>query len=158
MSEDSIRDIEWLMHEAQKEAVKAEEKGEVPVGAIIVDSLGRIVSKGHNLKETKNNACLHAEIVAIEEASKKINNWRILDHTLIVTLEPCPMCLYAAISARIKKIIFGAYDPKGGALSLGYHFHLDDRLNHKVEIIGGINHFENSAKLSHFFKHKRSSY
>jgi len=146
------------MSEALKEANEAYRLDEVPVGAVIVDSDGVIISRAHNLKETNNNPCGHAEILAIQEAANRLSNWRLLDSSIFVTLEPCPMCLSAISQARISKLIFGAYDSKGGALSLGYNFYSDKRLNHNFSVIGGINHFECSKILSDFFKQKRLNY
>ena len=100
----------------------------------------------------------HAEVLSLIEGGKKLNNWRLSDCTLYVTLEPCPMCLSAMVQARLGLCVFGAYDPKGGALSLGYHMHQDKRLNHQFKIMGGIRHFETSRLLSTFFKQRRNTY
>ncbi len=146
------------MGTALLEAEKAYNLGEVPVGAVVIDSIGSIVSTAHNLKEKNKDASAHAEILALRAAAEKIKNWRLNEHTLIVTLEPCPMCMAAMNSFRIKKLIFGAYDSKGGALSLGYNSHKDSRLNHSFEVTGGIMHYECSNMLSQFFKERREQY
>lgn len=148
----------WLMDEALREAESAYHKDEVPVGALVVDSCGVVLSQAHNLKEKTNNPCGHAEILAIIQAGKKINNWRLLQCSLYVTLEPCPMCLSALVQARIEHLYFGAYDAKGGALSLQYNFHKDQKLNHSFTVLGGLRHLECSKLLSTFFKEKRTGY
>jgi tRNA(adenine34) deaminase len=158
MSKNIFQDRLWLMDEALIEAEKAYRLNEVPIGAVVVDSSGAILSRSHNLKEKTNNPCGHAEVLAIIEAAKKVNNWRLLDCSLYVTLEPCPMCLSAMIQARIGTLIFGAYDPKGGSLSLNYNFYKDKKLNHSLPIIGGLRHFECSKLLSSFFREKRTGY
>jgi len=154
----NVSDQLWLMEEALKEADVAYREGEVPIGAIIVDSKGTIIAKAHNEKESANNPCGHAEILAIKKAAKHLNNWRLIETSLIVTLEPCPMCLAAMVQARIGSLYFGAYDPKGGAISLNYNLHKDKRLNHQFQVTGGIRHFECSRLLSNFFKERRSNY
>jgi len=154
----NVTDQLWLMDEALKEAEKAYREDEVPIGAIIVDEKGNVLARAHNQKEKVHNACGHAEILAIMEASKKLSNWRLTNCALYVTLEPCPMCLSAMVQARIGKLFFGAYDPKGGALSLNYNFYKDRKLNHSFPVLGGLRHFECSKILSTFFKEKRTNY
>lgn len=153
-----LTDHLWLMDEALIEADKAYRQDEVPIGAVVADSRGIILSKAHNIKERTHNPCGHAEVLAIMEAAKKIGNWRLLDCNLYVTLEPCPMCLSAMVQARIGTLYFGAYDPKGGALSLNYNFYKDQKLNHSFSVVGGLRHFECSKLLSTFFREKRASY
>jgi tRNA(adenine34) deaminase len=148
----------WFMEEALKEADKAYREDEVPIGAVVVDSAGVILARSHNHKEKAHNPCGHAEILALIEAAKKKANWRLTDCALYVTLEPCPMCLSALVQARIGHLYFGAYDPKGGSLSLNYNFYKDSKLNHNFSVTGGLRHFECSRILSTFFKEKRSSY
>lgn len=154
----NLSDHLWLMDEALIEADKAYKENEVPIGAVITDELGNIISRSHNRKEKAHNPCGHAEIIAITEAAKKLSNWRLLNCSIYVTLEPCPMCLSALVQARISKLYFGAYDPKGGALSLNYNFYKDQKLNHSFPVLGGLRHFECSKLLSTFFKEKRSGY
>ncbi len=154
----SIADQLWLMEEALIEADKAYREDEVPIGAVIVNAEGIIIAKAHNKKEKINNPCGHAEILAITEAAKKIGNWRLINCSLLVTLEPCLMCLSAMIQARIGTLYFGAYDPKGGSLSLNYNFYKDQKLNHSFPVIGGVRHFECSKLLSQFFREKRANY
>jgi tRNA(adenine34) deaminase len=154
----SIKDHLWFMGLALEQAELAYRAQEVPVGSILVSPAGDILSRQYNLKETHFNPAGHAEIQAVTEGGKKLQNWRLSDCTLYVTLEPCPMCLSALVQSRVKLCVFGAYDAKGGALSLGYHLHQDRRLNHQFSIMGGIRHFECSKLLSQFFKERRSGY
>lgn len=158
MIKGTIQDHLWFMNIALEEAELAYKAHEVPVGAVIVSPDGQVVAKSFNLKETVFNPTGHAEILCIQEAGKKLQNWRLSDCTLYVTLEPCPMCLSAMVQSRVKQCVFGAYDSKGGALSLGYHMHQDKRLNHQFAMLGGIRHFECSRLLSQFFKERRSTY
>ena len=150
-----IKDAQYLMGLALEEAEKAYRSDEVPVGAIVTDKSGKILSVSHNNRENSGNPCGHAEILAIMEAARSRPNWRLEGCRLFVTLEPCLMCLGAAIQSRLDIIGFGAYDPKGGALSLNYNFYKDQRLNHSVAVIGGIRHYECAGILSRFFKEKR---
>ena len=154
----SLQDHLWFMNIALEEAELAYKAGEVPVGAVLVSATGAILSKKFNLKETQFNPTGHAEILCLEDAGKKSQNWRLTDCTLYVTLEPCPMCLSAMVQSRLKQCIFGAYDSKGGALSLGYFLHQDKRLNHQFSVFGGVRHFECSRLLSQFFKERRTNY
>lgn len=154
----SISDHLWFMTMALEQAELAYRAQEVPVGAVLISPNGEILSKQFNLKESHFNPTAHAEILAIAEGAKRLQNWRLSDCTLYVTLEPCPMCLTALVQSRVKQCVFGAYDAKGGALSLGYHLHKDKRLNHQFSVLGGIKHFECSKLLSQFFKERRTSY
>lgn len=154
----SLTDHMWFMQIALEQAELAYRAQEVPVGALLVSPTGEILSRQHNLKESHFNPVAHAEILAITEGAKKLQNWRLSDCYLYVTLEPCPMCLTALVQARVKACVFGAYDQKGGALSLGYHLHRDKRLNHQFSVLGGVMHFECSRILSQFFRERRSSY
>lgn len=146
--------LEKFMKEALKEARKAFEKEEVPIGAVIVRN-GKIIAKAHNLRETKKQACAHAEILAIEKACKKIGAWRLENCELYVTLEPCPMCAGAIINSRIKKIYIGAMDEKGGAVGSKINLLKDVKLNHSVEVETGILNEECSKILKDFFKKLR---
>ena len=154
----TVSDHLWYMGLALEEAELAYRAQEVPVGAVLISPEGDVLSKQHNLKETHFNPTGHAEILTLIDAAKKLQNWRLSDCTLYVTLEPCPMCLTAMVQARVKQCIFGAYDPKGGALSLGYYIHQDKRLNHQFAMVGGIKHFECSKLLSQFFRERRTGY
>ncbi len=154
----SVSDHLWFMSIALEQAELAYKSQEVPVGAVLVSPSGEILSKEHNLKESQFNPVAHAELLALTEGAKKIQNWRLSDCILYVTLEPCPMCLAGMIQGRIRQCVFGAYDKKGGALSLGYKLQSDKRFNHHFSVMGGIKHFECSRLLSQFFKEKRSNY
>ena len=141
---------EKYMKEALKEAQKAYEKLEVPVGAIIVKD-GKIVARAHNLKETKNDTTKHAEISAIEKASKKLGNWRLIDCEMYVTLEPCPMCAGAIVNSRIKKVNIGAMDEKTGACGSKLNLLQDFNFDTKVDMESGILENECRELLQKFF-------
>lgn len=143
-----------FMRLAVAQAKLAAKADEVPVGAVIVKN-GEVISKAHNLKEKKNCAIFHAEMVAIERAAKKLDNWYLEDCEMYVTLEPCAMCAGAIINSRLKAVYFGAYDPKAGAVNSLYNLLSDKRLNHTVETEGGIMEEECALLLSDFFKRKR---
>jgi len=140
---------EEYMREALALAKKAFELGEVPVGAVAVWD-GKIVGRGMNLRETDKNALRHAEITAIDEACKNLGGWRLWKCDLYVTLEPCPMCAGAIINSRVKRVIYGASDPKAGSCgSLTNLFEMP--YNHKPEVVSGVLEEECSALLSEFF-------
>ena len=141
---------EKFMKEALKEAQKAYKKLEVPVGAIIVKD-GKIVARAHNLKETKNDTTKHAEILAIEKASKKLGNWRLIDCEMYVTLEPCPMCAGAIVNSRIKKVNIGAMDEKTGACGSKLNLLQDFNFDTKVDMESGILENECRELLQKFF-------
>lgn len=143
-----------FMEEAVKEAKKAEARGEVPIGAVIVRE-ERIVGRGHNLRETTKDATAHAELIAIRNASETLNAWRLLDCTLYVTLEPCPMCAGAIVQARIPRVVFGAYDPKAGCAGTLMNLLQDARFNHRAEVISGIMEDLCGKLLSDFFRRLR---
>lgn len=143
------------MKEAIKEAIKAGKKGEIPVGAVIVYN-GKIISKGRNKREKTQNALLHAEIVAINKACKKLHSWRLENADIYVTLEPCPMCAGAISNARIKRVFYSASDNSDSREIIDKIFS-STRLNHKVELIQGEYQTESSKLLSDFFKSKRLS-
>lgn len=143
-----------FMSEAIKQAKKAASIGEVPIGAVIVQN-GKIIARGYNKRETKKNALLHAEIDAINKACKKLGGWRLPDCEIYVTLEPCPMCMGAIISARIDRLYFGAYDEKSGAASSVCD--LSQLLPHKVLTQGGVMEEECKAILTDFFKELRKN-
>ena len=142
------------MKEALKEAEKAYSKLEVPVGAVIVKE-GKIIARAHNLKETKKDTTKHAEILAIQKASKKLEAWRLTDCEMYITLEPCSMCMGAIINSRIKKIYIGTMDPKTGACGSLMNMNDDYTFNHKVEIEIGILREECESILKRFFKELR---
>ncbi|MEA5026864.1 tRNA-specific adenosine deaminase [bioreactor metagenome] len=141
---------------ALKEAQKALAKGEVPVGAIIVLN-GKIIARAHNLKAVSRQATHHAEILAIQKASRKIGDWRLDDSEMYVTLEPCPMCAGALIQSRIRRVIFGAYDPKGGSVVSCQRMFDVPGYNHYPEVTAGVLEKDCSLILSDFFKKMRKS-
>lgn len=145
---------EKFMKEALKEAKKAYEKLEVPVGAVIIKD-GKVIARAHNLKETKVDTTKHAEIIAIQKASKKLNSWRLLDCEMYVTLEPCSMCAGAIINSRIKKIYIGTMDKKTGAAGSVFNLFKDYKFNHIVEIKTGILKEDCENILKDFFKELR---
>ena len=145
---------EKFMKEALKEAQKAYSKLEVPVGAVIVKD-DKIIARAHNLKETKTDTTKHAEILAIQKASKKLKSWRLIDCEMYITLEPCPMCAGAIINSRIKKIYIGTQDQKTGAAGSVLNLFDDYIFNHKVETETGIMQEECEKTLQEFFKELR---
>ena len=151
-----MEDKEKYMKQALKEAQKAFDIMEIPVGAIIVKN-GKIIARAYNQKETKNDTTKHAEILAIQKASKKLKSWRLLDCEMYVTLEPCSMCAGAIINSRIKKIYIGTMDEKTGAAGSVFNLFKDYTFNHNVEVETGIIQFECENILKLFFKKLRKS-
>ena len=147
---------EKFMMEALKEAKKAYDKLEVPVGAVIVKE-GKSITRAHNLEETKTDTTKHAEILAIQKASRKLKSWRLLDCDMYVTLEPCSMCAGAMINSRIRKIYIGTQDAKTGAVGSVFNLFNDYTFNHKVEAETGILKDECENILQQFFKELRKS-
>ena len=145
---------EYFMKEALKEAEKAYKKLEVPVGAIIVKD-EKIIARAHNQKETKTDTTKHAEILAIQKASKKLKSWRLIDCEMYVTLEPCTMCAGAIIHSRIKKVYIGAMDEKTGAVGSVLNLFEDYKFNHKPEVEKGILKEDCESLLKQFFKELR---
>jgi len=146
---------EDFMREALKEARRAFEEEEVPVGAVIVKD-GEILARAHNLREKLNDPTAHAELIAIRLAAAKLNSWRLLDTTLYATVEPCPMCAGAIVLARVKRLVFGATDPKAGAAGTLMNLLDDGRLNHQVEVTGGVLEEESRELLRAFFLQRRN--
>ena len=145
---------EKFMWQAIKEAQKAYSLGEVPVGAIIVKD-NKIVARAYNRKETGKDTTKHAEILAIQKASKKLETWRLLDCEMYVTLEPCSMCAGAMIQSRLKKVYIGAMDPKTGACGSVLNLLQDYKFNHQVEVESGVLEVECEELLKQFFKELR---
>ncbi len=145
---------EFYMLEALKEARKAEEMHEVPIGAVIVVD-GKIIARAHNLRETTQNAITHAELLAIEMACKVVGSWRLEDAELYVTLEPCPMCSGAILLSRINKVYYGAADPKAGCAGTLMNLLDDERFNHQCEVHGGILEDQCGSILTNFFRNLR---
>lgn len=145
---------EMFMNRALELAAECAAADEVPVGAVVVKD-GRIIAEGGNFKERELNAVRHAEIVALERASQAVGNWWLEDCDLYVTLEPCPMCAGAMINARIRRLVFGAYDPKTGAAGSKVDLFEKGLFNHDVEVTGGVLAERSAALLGEFFKRKR---
>ncbi|GIP19015.1 tRNA-specific adenosine deaminase [Paenibacillus montaniterrae] len=142
---------EFWMREAIAEAKKAERLGEVPIGAVVVKE-GVIIGRGHNLRETQHNPISHAEIIAIQQASQVLDAWRLLDCTLYVTLEPCPMCAGAIVQSRIKRVVFGTHDPKAGCAGTLMNLLQEPRFNHETELTGNVLQEECADLLTQFFR------
>lgn len=146
----------YWMKKALRLAAWAEKKGEVPVGAILLDKDGKLLSVGINLRESYQNPLFHAEMVAISRASKKIKNWRLVGAHLIVTLEPCVMCAGAIVQSRIKNLTYGLADKKGGGVESLYSIPQDKRLNHRVATCELLESDESIRLLKNFFNKKRN--
>ena len=139
---------------AVRQAVRAAEEDEVPVGAVVVHR-GRVIGTGYNQREQLNDPTAHAEMIAITQAAAHLQTWRLTQCALYVTLEPCPMCAGAILNSRIERLVFGAPDPKAGAVQTLYQLLDDPRLNHRVSVTGGVLHRECGELLSQFFLSKR---
>ena len=150
-----IIDPYLLMQEALQEADKGFAEGEVPVGALIVDAGGDVIARAHNQPLSRNDPTAHAEILALRRAGSFCGNYRLEGATLAVTIEPCPMCMGAAIHARIARLVFGAPDPKWGAAGSLYNLAADDRLNHRIEVVRGIMEEECISLMKRFFQSRR---
>ena len=148
------RTQEDFMRLAITEAEKARAINEVPIGAVIVLN-GEVIASASNLRETEQNAVAHAELLAIQKACKHLGTWRLEEAELYVTLEPCPMCSGAIILSRIKKVVFGASDPKAGCAGTLMNLLVDERFNHQSEVIGGVLEDECGQLLSSFFQNVR---
>jgi tRNA(adenine34) deaminase len=141
----------YFMQEAIHEANKAKAIHEVPIGAVLVYN-GEIIARGYNLRETSQTTLSHAELIAIEEGNKRIGSWRLEDCTLYVTLEPCPMCAGAIVQSRIKRVVYGAPDPKAGCGGTIMNLLNEPRFNHQVEVTEGVLKEECASLLTEFFK------
>ena len=148
---------ESIMALAIKEAERAASAGEVPVGAVIVDADGTVISVAHNLRESASDSTAHAEILAIRYACGVVGNWRLSGTSIYVTLEPCAMCMGAIVNARINRVVFGAPDPKGGALVSNFGIGVGGELNHRVEFSGGVCGKQCARILEDFFRTLRDS-
>lgn len=146
-------DQRW-MKQAIVEARIAEAKGEVPVGAVVVHA-GEAIGKGHNLRQTTQDPTAHAEMIALRQAAERLGSWRLLDTSVYVTLEPCPMCAGALVNARVGRVVWGCDDPKAGATATLFGIGSDPRLNHRFECVDGVLKDECAALLSDFFAELR---
>ncbi len=149
-----MKDDYYWMGIALREAKKAADRGEVPIGAIVVRDEA-VLGRGFNYREARRDPVAHAEIIAIRKAARKEASWRLSGATLYVTLEPCIMCMGAILLARIERVVFGCHDPKGGAAGSLYDLSDDRRLNHRVELKSGVRETECSTILSNFFTELR---
>ncbi len=143
------------MEVALAEARAAATEGEVPVGAVcLID--GQVVARRHNERERANDPTAHAELLALRDAAAALGQWRLRDATIVVTLEPCPMCAGAMVAARVGRLVYGATDPKAGACGTLYNLCADPRLNHEVAVTGGVRAGESGALLTSFFADRRN--
>ncbi|MGB3784202.1 MAG: tRNA adenosine(34) deaminase TadA [Priestia megaterium] len=145
---------EKYMRLAIDEALKAKDKLEVPIGAVIVQN-DEVVASAYNLRETEQRSVAHAELLAIDDACKKLGTWRLEDATLYVTLEPCPMCAGAIVLSRVKRVVFGAYDPKGGCAGTLLNLLEFEKFNHQAQVVGGVLEEECGSLLTTFFRELR---
>ncbi len=152
---DEIQLHQTYMQMALQQAEQAYASGEVPVGAVIVYQ-GRVIAAAHNQREQLKDPTAHAEMIAITQAAESMENWRLGDCTLYVTLEPCPMCAGAALNARLPRVVFGAVDPKGGGVTSVFKLLSDARLNHRAEIVQGVMDAQCGEIMSRFFRSKRN--
>ena len=148
-------DYQNLMQQALALANQAATFDDVPVGALVVNDQGELIGVGENLREKNNDPTAHAEIVAIKNAAQKIGNWRLDDLTMVVTLEPCAMCAGAIVQTRMKRLVFGAFDEKAGAVGSIWDVVRDARALRKIEVISGVLEKECAQVLTNFFKGKR---
>ena len=148
-------DYQNLMQQALALANQAATFDDVPVGALVVNDQGEIIGVGENLREKNNDPTAHAEIVAIKNAAQKIGNWRLDDLTMVVTLEPCAMCAGAIVQTRMKRLVFGAFDEKVGAVGSIWDVVRDTRALTKIEVVSGVLEKECAQVLTNFFKGKR---
>ncbi len=139
-----------------KEAKKGWLGGEVPVGALVIGRSNKVLARDHNRCISRNDPTAHAEILVIRQAAKLVENYRLNGLTMVVTIEPCPMCMGAIINARLDTLVFGAFDPKGGAAGSMYNLSDDGSLNHRVKVIPGIMEKECRELMQDFFRKKRS--
>jgi tRNA(adenine34) deaminase len=149
-------DLDW-MRQALMQAQIAADKDEVPVGAVLVDSSGELIAAGHNQPISASDPSAHAEIVVLRAAAQKVGNYRLPDTTLYVTLEPCTMCVGALVHARVRRLVYGAAEPKTGAIESAQRLFDTGKFNHQPELEAGVLANECSALLSRFFAKKRAS-
>jgi tRNA(adenine34) deaminase len=143
------------MRAALHEARRALESGDVPVGAVVLDATGSVIGRGHNARERDRDPTAHAELVAVRRAARTVGEWRLGGCTLVVTLEPCTMCAGAIVLSRLDRLVFGAFDPRAGAVGSLWDVVRDRRLNHRPEVVGGVLAEECSGLLDDFFAHQR---
>ena len=151
-----MSDFSQAMRAALAEAEKAIQHGDVPIGAVLVNGADEVVAADHNRREELNDPTAHAEILVLKAAGRALGTWRLADHTLVVTLEPCAMCAGAAVHARLDRIVYAAPDPKAGACWSLYNIPQDARLNHRVELEAGLMADAASALIRGFFSGRRT--
>ena len=144
----------YFMNLALKEAKKARDLGEVPIGSVIVRD-EKVIARGYNKRELLKNPLAHAEIIALNSASEKLDSWRLIDCTIYVTIEPCIMCAGAIVNSRIKRLVIGAMDPKMGACGSVLDLVRNEKLNHRVDLSTGVLEYESSKIMKDFFKDLR---
>ena len=148
-------DTEKYMQLAFAQAKKAEDQGEVPIGAIVVDKDGNVIGEGYNRRELDEDANQHAEMIAIREARKNLGSWRLVDCSLFITLEPCPMCSGAIINSRLAEVYYGAFDPKAGAAGSVIDLFKVEKFNHHPQVFGGLFKDQAAQMLKDFFREIR---
>ncbi len=152
----SERQDEEYMREALEEALTGETEGEVPVGAVVVIN-GKVIARDHNRREQLQDPTAHAEVLVLRKAANALGTWRLLDATVYVTKEPCPMCAGALVNARVKRLVYGCPDQKAGAADSVFNIVSDLRLNHRIEVTSGVLSTEASEILTRFFEKRRRS-
>jgi tRNA(adenine34) deaminase len=151
---EALKDDSYWMVKALAQARRAAACGEVPIGAVLVRD-NRVIGRGYNRREGQNDPTAHAEMIAIRQAARRLNAWRLTGTTLYVTLEPCPMCMGAIILARVERLVFGCFDPKAGAAGSLYDLTADSRFNHRVMVTSGVSGQACATLLSDFFRDLR---
>jgi tRNA(adenine34) deaminase len=147
---------EEAMRLALEEAVTAQAHGDVPIGAVVLTA-GEVIARRHNERELRQDPTAHAEVLALRDAADQLRSWRLENCTMVVTLEPCPMCAGALVAGRLRRLVFGAADPKTGAAGSLYNICADPRLNHEIEVIDGLLAAESSTLLKAFFNPRRGA-
>jgi tRNA(adenine34) deaminase len=150
---DHVYDV--AMRAALEEARRSIDSGDVPIGAVVLNGAGEVLGRGHNVRERDGDPTGHAELVAVRRAAQVVGEWRLSGCTLVVTLEPCTMCAGAIVLSRLDRLVFGAFDPKSGAVGSLWDVVRDRRLNHRPEVVGGVLAEECSAVLDDFFARQR---
>lgn len=150
-----VPDYAQAMALALSEARAAVDHGDIPVGAVLLDPAGAVVASDHNRRQERGDATAHAELLVLSSGSRAQRQWRLTGHTLVVTLEPCPMCAMAAVLARVDRIVYGAADLKAGGVWSLFNIPQDERLNHHVDVVAGVMSAECEAMLSGFFASQR---
>lgn len=156
LGEEQATQDEYFMGLALEEARLAAEIGEVPIGAVVICA-GEVVARAHNRRECDVNPSGHAEFLAMQEAARVLDRWRLSGCTVYVTLEPCPMCAGLMVNARVDRCVYGAFDPKAGACGTLFALHDDERLNHRFEVVSGVRADESRELLQAFFRERRAA-